>query len=118
MLFLFVVALGTDYNMLVSARMREEFLAGRPVRDAVAEAVRRTAPPIAAAGLVLATSFGSLALYPDEGMRQNGFAMAVGILIASMVVSTLLVPALTALVGRRAFRGARDADPHEHRLAA
>jgi RND superfamily putative drug exporter len=106
-LFLFVVALGTDYNMLVSARIREEMLGGRDLRDAVAEAVRRTAPPIAAAGLVLATSFGSLALYPDEGMRQTGFAMAVGILIASLVVSTLLVPALTALVGRRAFRAQR-----------
>jgi RND superfamily putative drug exporter len=116
-LFLFVVALGTDYNMLVSARMREEMLAGRDVRDAVAEAVRRTAPAIAAAGLVLATSFGSLALYPDEGMRQTGFAMAVGILIASLVVSTLLVPAITALVGRRAFRAAVP-EPHEHRLAA
>ena len=116
-LFPFVVALGTDYNTLVSARLREEMLAGRSVRDAVAEAVRRTAPPIAAAGLVLATSFGSLALYPDEGMRQMGFAMAVGILIASMVVATLLVPALTALVGRRAFRAA-PADVHEHELAA
>jgi putative drug exporter of the RND superfamily len=117
-LFLFVVALGTDYNMLVSARLREEMLAGRRTRDAVAEAVRRTAPPIAAAGLVLAASFGSLALYPEEGMRQMGFAMAVGILIASMVVSTLLVPALTALVGERAWWPARRADAHEHRLAA
>jgi putative drug exporter of the RND superfamily len=44
--------------------------------------------------------------------------MAVGILIASMVVSTLLVPALTALVGERAWWPARRADAHEHRLAA
>jgi RND superfamily putative drug exporter len=109
-LFLFVVALGTDYNMLVSARLREELRSGRPVADAVANAVRHTAPAIGAAGMVLATAFGSLALYPDVGTREMGFAMALGILMASLVVSTLLVPSLTALVGRRAF-GLRHEEP-------
>jgi RND superfamily putative drug exporter len=102
-LFLFVVALGTDYNMLIAARMREEMRTGRPVADAVAEAVRRSAPAIAAAGLILASSFGTLLMYPDEGTRQMGFAMATGILLASLVVSTLLVPAITALAGQRAW---------------
>jgi RND superfamily putative drug exporter len=102
-LFLFVVALGTDYNMLVAARLREEMRAGRPVADAVADAVRHTAPTIAAAGLVLASSFGTLMLEADRGTQQMGFAMAAGILIASLVVSTLLVPALTALFGQRAW---------------
>jgi putative drug exporter of the RND superfamily len=59
--------------------------------------------PIAAAGLVLATSFGSLMIYDDYGTKQTGFGMAVGILFASFVVSTALVPALTALVGKRAW---------------
>jgi RND superfamily putative drug exporter len=106
-LFLFVVALGTDYNILMTARLREEMLAGRSPREAVAEAVRHTAPAIAAAGLVLATSFGTLMLTPDQGTRQMGFAMAVGILLASLVVSSILVPALTALVGQRAWWPAR-----------
>ena len=101
-LFLFVVALGTDYNILMTARLREEMLAGASPRQAVAEAVRHVAPAIAAAGLVLATSFGTLMLQADEGARQMGFAMALGILIASLVVSSVLVPALTALLGRRA----------------
>ena len=59
------------------------------------------APAIAAAGLVLASSFGTLMLQADEGARQMGFAMAFGILIASLVVSSVLVPAITVLVGRR-----------------
>ncbi len=117
-LFLFVVALGTDYNMLVAARLREEMESGRPVRDAVARAVRHTAPAIGAAGLVLATAFGSLMLYPDVATREMGFATALGILLAALVVSTLLVPALTALVGRRAFRKREPADAHAERPLA
>jgi RND superfamily putative drug exporter len=102
-LFLFVVALGTDYNILMTARLREEMLAGKPVRRAVADAVRHVAPAIGGAGLVLSSAFGTLMLEPDSGSRQTGFAMALGILIASLVVSSILVPAITALVGRRAW---------------
>jgi hypothetical protein len=47
---LFVVALGTDYNILMTVRLREEMLAGRPVREAVAEAVRHVARPSAPPG--------------------------------------------------------------------
>jgi putative drug exporter of the RND superfamily len=102
-LFLFVVALGTDYNILMTSRLREEMLAGKPVREAVADAVRHVAPTVGAAGLVLATSFGTLMLGSDQGSREQGFAMAFGILLASLIVSSILVPALTALVGRRVW---------------
>jgi RND superfamily putative drug exporter len=102
-LFLFVVAIGTDYNMLISDRLREEFAAGAAPRQAVAAAIRHAAPPIAAAGLVLATSFGTLMTYDDHSTQEMGFGMALGIVFASFVVSTLLVPALTALAGRRAW---------------
>ncbi len=102
-LFLFVVALGTDYNILMTARLREEMLAGRPVREAVAEAVRHVAPAIAAAGLVLAASFATLMLASGQASKELGFAMAFGIILASLVVSSILVPALTALAGRRAW---------------
>jgi RND superfamily putative drug exporter len=102
-MFLFVVALGTDYNILMTARLREEMLAGRPVREAVAEAVRHVAPAVGAAGLVLASSFGTLMLEVDSASRQQGFALAFGILLASFVVSSVLVPALTALAGLRAW---------------
>ena len=113
-LFLFVVALGTDYNILMTARLREEMLAGKPVRQAVADAVRHVAPAVGAAGLVLASSFGTLMLEADESTREMGFALAFGILLASLVVSSILVPAITALVGRRAWwpgRSDREPDP-------
>jgi putative drug exporter of the RND superfamily len=102
-LFLFVVALGTDYNILMTARLREEMLAGKPVRTAVADAVRHVAPAVAAAGLVLASSFGTLMLESSEVAKQQGFGMAFGILLASLIVSSILVPALTALAGQRAW---------------
>jgi RND superfamily putative drug exporter len=102
-LFLFVVAIGTDYNMLISDRLREGFANGLSTRQAVAEAVRHGAPAITAAGLVLAISFGTLMIYDDYSVKETGFGMAVGILFASFIVSTLLVPALTALIGRRAW---------------
>ncbi|MFJ7203433.1 MMPL family transporter [Streptomyces sp. NPDC098789] len=99
-LFLFVVALGTDYNILISDRIREEMKRPGPARAAVARAVRSTAPAITTAGLVLAGSFGSLAVAPDPGSRQVGFATAVGILLSASVLSLVLVPALAALLGR------------------
>jgi putative drug exporter of the RND superfamily len=102
-LFLFVVALGTDYNILMSSRLREEERKGVPLRDAVATAFSHAAPAIAAAGLILASSFGTLAIYHDQGTKQMGFAMAVGIMIASFVVSSLLVPSIAALIGRKAW---------------
>jgi RND superfamily putative drug exporter len=102
-LFLFVVAIGTDYNILMSARLREELEHGVTVREATARAVRAVAPAITAAGLVLSASFSSLMLNKDMNARQVGFAMAVGILIASFVVSTLLVPAITTMVGEKAW---------------
>ncbi|MFI1539571.1 MMPL family transporter [Streptomyces anandii] len=99
-LFLFVVALGTDYNILMSDRIREEMERPGPARSAVARAVRHTAPAIATAGLVLAGSFGSLAVNPDPSTQQIGFATALGILLSAFVLSIGLVPALAALLGR------------------
>jgi putative drug exporter of the RND superfamily len=116
-LFLFVVALGTDYNILMTARLREEMLAGKPIRDAVADAVRHVAPAIAAAGLVLASSFGTLMLESSDVTQQQGFALAFGILTASLVVSSVLVPALMAIVGQRAWGSARsERVPRQRRL--
>jgi RND superfamily putative drug exporter len=116
-LFLFVVAIGTDYNILMSARLREELARGLSPREATARAVAAVAPAIAAAGLVLAASFSSLMLSKDLNSRQVGFAMAVGILIASFVVSTLLVPAVATIVAARA-RGRRERRTPADELAA
>ncbi|WP_420078217.1 MMPL family transporter [Streptomyces sp. JL4002] len=119
-LFLFVVALGTDYNILMSDRIREEMERPGPARAAVGRAVRHTAPAIATAGLVLAASFGSLAVTPAPSTQQIGFATALGILLSAFVLSIVLVPALTALLGRstwwpvrpRPSGDAQDPGPH------
>ncbi|WP_406282534.1 MMPL family transporter [Embleya sp. NBC_00896] len=113
-LFLFVVALGTDYNILMSDRLREEMDKPVPARKAVAEAVKHTAPAIATAGLVLAGSFASLAASPSTA--EIGFATALGILLSSMVLSIVLVPAIAAILGRglwwpRRPKAGRHGDP-------
>ncbi|WP_433257894.1 MMPL family transporter [Streptosporangium sp. CA-135522] len=97
-LFLFVVALGTDYNILITDRIREEMQQPGPARAAVACAVRHTTPAIATAGLVLAASFATLATTPGNG--QIAFAMTLGIMLSALVLSLVLVPALAALLGR------------------
>ncbi|MFD9358749.1 MMPL family transporter [Streptomyces sp. NPDC060031] len=125
-LFLFVVALGTDYNILVTDRIREEMRRPGPPRAAVARAVRHTAPAIATAGLVLAASFGSLAVSPASATQQIGFATGLGILLSAFVLSIVLVPACAALLGRSlwwplrpradAEPQARHSGPAEHRV--
>ncbi|MGY3684750.1 MMPL family transporter [Streptomyces sp. TE33382] len=97
-LFLFVVALGTDYNILIADRIREEMRRPGPPRAAVARAVRHTTPAIATAGLVLAGSFATLATSP--GNEQIAFALTTGIMLSALVLSLVLVPALAALLGR------------------
>jgi RND superfamily putative drug exporter len=77
-LFLFVVAIGTDYNRLMFARVSDGFQAGLSARHAVASAIGHAAPPITAAGLVLAASFGSMMIYDDYGSKEIGFGMAIG----------------------------------------
>ncbi|GAA3487262.1 MMPL family transporter [Streptomyces cremeus] len=97
-LFLFVVALGTDYNILVADRIREEMRRPGGARAAVARALRHTTPAVATAGLVLAGSFATLAATP--GSAQIAFAMTLGILLSALVLALVVVPALAALLGR------------------
>ncbi|MFD8088358.1 MMPL family transporter, partial [Kitasatospora sp. NPDC059722] len=110
-LFLFVVALGTDYNILITDRIREEMQRPGPPRAAVARAVRHTTPAIATAGLVLAGSFATLAATP--GSEQVAFALTLGILLSAAVLSLVLVPAVATLLGRALWWPLRPA--HHHR---
>ncbi|MGW3044474.1 MMPL family transporter [Kitasatospora sp. NPDC001159] len=106
-LFLFVVALGTDYNILITDRIREEMHRPGPPRAAVARAVRHTAPAVATAGIVLASSFATLATTP--GSEQIAFSLTLGILLSALVLSLAVVPALAALLGRSLWWPARPA---------
>ncbi|MDN5745307.1 MAG: MMPL family transporter [Nocardioidaceae bacterium] len=102
-IYLFVTALGTDYNILMIARLREEAREGREPRAAAAEAVKHAGPTIAAAGVILAGTFASLMLGGNTLIVSMGFALSVGILIAAFVMAMFFTPALTALVGHAAW---------------
>lgn len=102
-IYLFVTALGTDYNILMIARLREEAREGRPPREAAAEAIKHAGPTIAAAGVILAGTFASLMLSGNSLMMSMGFALSFGIFIAAFVMSMFFTPALTALMGHAAW---------------
>ena len=93
-----LVALGSDYNVFVVGRIWDE-ARQRPLPDAVAAAVPQASGAIGAAGLALAASFALLALVPLDQFREIAVAMAVGIVIDTFAVRTLLVPALVVLAG-------------------
>ncbi|HEX5994829.1 MAG TPA: MMPL family transporter [Jiangellales bacterium] len=102
-LYLFVVAIGTDYNILMIARLREEAREGNEPRVAAAIGVEHAGPTVAAAGLILAGTFAVLLLAPISFLQQMGFAVALGIVLSAFVMSMFLVPALTALFGHKAW---------------
>ena len=102
-MYLFVVALGTDYNILMIARLREEAREGRNPHEAAAQALRHTGPTVAAAGVILAGTFGALMLAGNSLLTQMGFAISFGIVIAAFVMAMFFTPALTALIGHAAW---------------
>ena len=102
-IYLFVVALGTDYNILMIARLREEARAGKSSRDAAAEAVKHAGPTVAAAGLILAGTFASLMLGGNALLVALGFSISFGIVIAAFVMAMFFTPSLTALIGSAAW---------------
>jgi len=118
-IYLFVVALGTDYNILMIARLREEAREGRDPHAAAAEAVKHAGPTIAAAGVILAGTFASLMLGGNSLIVSMGFALSFGIFIAAFVMAMFFTPSLTALIGHRAWwpgHGDETAAEHEARV--
>ncbi|GAA2604553.1 MMPL family transporter [Actinomadura fulvescens] len=102
-LYLFVLAIGTDYNILLTARLREEAKEGNDPRRAAALAVEHGGPTVAAAGLILAGTFSVMMLAKVSMLQQIGFSVAIGIVLSAFVISIFLVPALTALLGHKAW---------------
>jgi RND superfamily putative drug exporter len=102
-MYMFVVALGTDYNILMMARLREEAKEGFEPREALSMAIRHTGPTIAAAGVILAGSFAVLLLAGNSLLAQMGFAIAFGIAVAAFAMAMFFTPSITSLIGRRAW---------------
>ena len=102
MVFVLLVALGSDYNIFLMSRVREES-EHRPIRDGIRIASGHTGAVITSAGLILAGTFGSMATAPLIVLFQVGVAVAIGVLIDTFIVRSILVPAITTLVGDRAW---------------
>jgi putative drug exporter of the RND superfamily len=96
--FVFLVALGIDYNIFLMARVREETLT-HGTRDGMVRGLAVTGTVITSAGLVLAGTFSTLAVLPLVFLTEIGFVIAVGILIDTFIVRSLLVPALMLEIG-------------------
>jgi RND superfamily putative drug exporter len=104
LMFVFLLALGEDYNILVMTRIREE-AHDHPLREAVVRAVGMTGPTITSAGLVLAGTFAVLTFAGGSGsggsqIRDIGAGLGFGILMDTFLVRTLLVPSTVALLGK------------------
>ena len=102
-MYLFVVAIGTDYNILMIARLREEAREGREPREAASEALKHAGPTIGAAGFILAATFATLMLSGNDFLTEMGFTVAFGIVIAAFVMAMFFTPSLTALIGHAAW---------------
>ncbi|WP_447038486.1 MMPL family transporter [Streptomyces sp. DSM 118878] len=116
--YLFVVAIGTDYNILMVARLREEIQNGRAPAEAVRLAVSQSAPTIGSAAVILAGTFGVLMLAGNTMLQQLGFAVAFGIMLTAFVMALLLVPTVTVLIGPKAWWPGNRRQPVAQRPAA
>ncbi len=106
--FLFLVALGIDYTIFLVHRARSE-AALRGTRDGMVEAVAHTGGVITSAGIVLAAVFAALGVLPLVTLGQLGLIVGVGVIVDTLVVRTVIVPALFALVGDRIWWPGRPA---------
>lgn len=100
--FLFLVALGVDYSIFLTIRAREE-AATHHTREAMLRAVALTGGVITSAGIVLASVFVVLGVLPLIVLTQVGVIVALGVLLDTFVVRTLVVPALFTLVGDKVW---------------
>ncbi|HEX7280348.1 MAG TPA: MMPL family transporter [Solirubrobacterales bacterium] len=102
MSFIFLVALGVDYNIFLMTRAREE-AAVRGTREGTLAALVGTGGVITGAGLILAGTFATLTLLPLEELVQIGATVAAGVLLDTFLVRALLIPAITYRLGDRAW---------------
>ena len=100
MAFLFLVALGVDYNIFLVTRAREE-AREHGVREGMLRALGATGGVITSAGILLAAVFVVLGVLPLVVLAQLGVVVCLGVLLDTLVVRTLLVPALALILGPR-----------------
>jgi putative drug exporter of the RND superfamily len=104
--FIFLVALGVDYNIFLMHRVREESQK-LGTRRGIKRGLTVTGGVITSAGLVLAATFASMVTLPLVFMVEMGFAVAFGVLLDTLIVRSLLLPALAYDIGRRIWTPGR-----------
>ncbi|WP_372697213.1 MMPL family transporter [Arthrobacter sp. JSM 101049] len=98
--FVFLVALGVDYNIFLMTRVREESMV-HGTREGVVRGLAVTGGVISSAGIVLAATFAALGVIPIMFLVQLAFIVSFGVLLDTLVVRSLLVPALAYDLGER-----------------
>ncbi|MEK3979364.1 MMPL family transporter [Psychrobacillus sp. FSL K6-2836] len=97
--FVFLVALGVDYSIMLMSRLKEE-RKQYDEQEAIAKAVEKTGGVISSAGLILAATFAVLISQPVMELKLFGFAVAIGVLLDTFIVRPLLLPALLIITNR------------------
>ena len=100
--FVFLVALGVDYNIFLMTRAREE-AAVHGTREGMLRALALTGGVITSAGLVLAATFAVLGVLPLVALAQLGFVVGFGVLLDTLLVRTLIVPGLVLDIGEKVW---------------
>lgn len=98
--FIFLIALGSDYNIFLMSRLREE-VPQHGTREGMQRALTATGPVITSAGLILAGTFSVLMVLPIWELLEIGFAVALGVLLDTFVVRSVLLPAIVWVLGGR-----------------
>ncbi len=102
-LFVMLMGIGMDYNVFILTRIREEVHKGKSTKQAVVDAVDWTGGIITALALIMAGAFGSLMISSNTMLQEFGFALFVAVILDAMVVRTYVVPAVMALMGKKAW---------------
>ena len=108
--FLFLVALGVDYNIFLVTRARDEAAERGDTRAGMLRALAATGGVITSAGILLAAVFTVLGVLPVIVLTQLGVIVGIGVVLDTLLVRTIVVPALALLLGRRFWWPARPAE--------
>lgn len=96
--FIFLVALGVDYNIMLISRIKEE-ARNHPLKEAISLGLAHTGGVISSAGLILAATFAVLITQPIMELFMFGFTVAIGVLIDTFLIRTILVPSIMIMLG-------------------
>jgi RND superfamily putative drug exporter len=107
LMFVMLFGLSMDYHVFVVSRVREAFSAGASPRDAVRLGVARSAGVVTSAAAVMVAVFAIFATLSTLEMKQLGVGLATAVLLDATLVRGVLLPAVLALLGRRAHTGPR-----------